>query len=127
MHIFLLTESKAPFHRWEVSRVSQVTENRNPNTDEPTRQVDPGENPVIMNPGTVSAVDIAILAVEWRWKVEEHERETPVDKNREERALETRRKMRRLRWDADWANYRSIHQGEVLNKNIGSYGRDSGR
>jgi hypothetical protein len=71
---------------------------------------------MIMNPGTVSAVDIAILAVEWRWKVEEHERETPIDKDREERAHEIRRKMRRMRWDADWASYRSAHRGGVLPK-----------
>lgn len=84
--------------------------------DEPTRQVDPGENPMIMNPGNISAVDIAILAMEWRWKVEEYERETLIDKDREERALETRRKMRSLRWDADWADYRSTYQGGVLQK-----------
>jgi hypothetical protein len=94
----------------------KVMEKRNPNMDEPTRQVNPGENPVIMNPGTVSAVDIAILAVEWRWKVEEHESETPIYKDREERAHETRRKMRLMILDADWANYRSAHRGEVLPK-----------
>jgi hypothetical protein len=93
-----------------------VTENWNPNMDEPTRQVDPGENPIIMNPGTISAVDISILAVEWWWKVQEHERGTPIDQDREERAHETRRKLRRMRWDADWADYRSTHRGEVLPK-----------
>ena len=59
--------------------------------DEPTRQVDPGEDPMIMNPGTVSAVDIMPCYLRWRRKVEEHERETPIDKDREERAHETRR------------------------------------
>lgn len=69
--------------------------------DQPTRQVDPGMNPLIMNPGTVSAIDIAMLAEEWQWKVEEHERETPIDKDGEERVHETRRMMRRMRWNAD--------------------------
>jgi hypothetical protein len=54
----------------------EAKEKGNSNLDEPARLINPRENPWVMNPGFPSATDIAISAVEWRWRVEEYERDT---------------------------------------------------
>jgi Ring finger domain len=89
--------------------------------DEPARLINPGEKPWIMNPRFRNATDIAILAVEWRWRVEEYERDTRgsqslLERDKRERVHEMRRKQRRLRRDADWATYQNclIPVGRIL-------------